>query len=212
MASKAEQLIETGLGLKDIKLRWVTWLLSRNDKRWLVKIEMQSKEETNTALLADGSTLFNFIYTYYSSATYILSKQTHRISWRKATFNAQFLKLTSIRCKRNGFSQWRHDLITWLPTGVCHSATHWCVFIYCSTVNLVLCNLTAFLIYILITPDRFVDLNVYRSIYNFLLHVAKQLMCFTYCVVQTYRKFQHLIHVVQTWFALPFDSYEYINK
>ena len=48
---------------------------------------------------APAKPMFNFFYTYYSSATYILSKQTHRISRRKATFNVQFPKLTSIRCK-----------------------------------------------------------------------------------------------------------------
>ncbi len=40
-----------------------------------------------------------FIYTYCSSARYILSKGTHRISRRNDTFHTQFPKLTSICCK-----------------------------------------------------------------------------------------------------------------
>ncbi len=43
--------------------------------------------------------MFTFVYTHYSSARYILSKETHRISQRNDTFNAQFPKLTSICCK-----------------------------------------------------------------------------------------------------------------
>ena len=46
--------------------------------------------------------LLTFVYTHYSSARYTwytLSKETHRISQRYDTFNTQFPKLTSIRCK-----------------------------------------------------------------------------------------------------------------
>ncbi len=38
-------------------------------------------------------------YTHYSSARYILPKETHRISQKNDTFNTQFPKLTFIRCK-----------------------------------------------------------------------------------------------------------------
>ncbi len=43
--------------------------------------------------------VLTFVYTYYSSTRYILSKETHRISQRNDTFNTQFPKLTTIRCK-----------------------------------------------------------------------------------------------------------------
>ena len=45
--------------------------------------------------------MLTFVYTHYSSARYILPKETHRISQKNDTFrpNAQFPELTSIRCK-----------------------------------------------------------------------------------------------------------------
>ena len=43
--------------------------------------------------------VLTFVYTYYSSARYILSKETPHISQRNDTFNSQFPKLISIRCR-----------------------------------------------------------------------------------------------------------------
>ncbi len=43
--------------------------------------------------------VLTFAYTYYSSARYILSKETHCISQRNDTFYAQVPKLTTMHCK-----------------------------------------------------------------------------------------------------------------